>query len=213
VEKKISKEKIWDYFVLTARFLLAATFINYGYSKLTGGQFGISEAEMAMKVKDLSLFKLSWYLFDQEPFKSFIGIFQILCGLLLLFHKTSIIGALLFLPIVATILIIDLTFMPKSLATNSTWRLGYYIILDLLILWHEKDKMKEIWNSIWQNFKPKFNVRNWTYIFVPFFAIALEIAGVIPKMLTELIFSPQETLESLVSLPKYIMEITRKIGS
>ena len=68
---KISKDKIWDYFILIARFLLAWTFISYGYGKLTVGQFGISEAEMATQLKDLSLFKVSWYLFEHEPFNSF----------------------------------------------------------------------------------------------------------------------------------------------
>ena len=97
---------------------------------------------MATQLKDVSLFKLSWYSFDHEPFKSFIGVSQIICGLLLLINRTTLIGAFLFLPIVATILIIDLTFMPISLAQGFAWRLSFYIFLDLLILWHYKDRMK-----------------------------------------------------------------------
>lgn len=38
----ISNSKYFEYFILIARFLLAITFINYGYSKLTGGQFGVT---------------------------------------------------------------------------------------------------------------------------------------------------------------------------
>jgi uncharacterized membrane protein YphA (DoxX/SURF4 family) len=102
---KISKAKLWDYFILTARFLLAWTFLGYGYGKLTAGQFGISEAELATPLQDLSLFRVSWYLFDHEPFKSFIGVSQVLCGLLLLVNRTVLIGVFFFLPIAATILI------------------------------------------------------------------------------------------------------------
>lgn len=90
---KLPKDKRWDYFILTARFLLAWTFLSYGYGKLTAGQFGISEAELATPLQDLSLFRVSWYLFDHEPFKTFIGISQVLCALLLLVNRTVLIGA------------------------------------------------------------------------------------------------------------------------
>jgi uncharacterized membrane protein YphA (DoxX/SURF4 family) len=210
--RKISKDKIWDYFILTARFLLAWTFLRYGFSKLTEGQFGINEVEMATQLKDLSLFKLSWYLFDHEPFKSFIGVSQIICGLLLLINRTTLIGAFLFLPIVATILVIDLTFMPISLAQGFAWRLSFYIILDFLILWHYKDRMKVIWKSIWVNVNTKFKFPVWSYLLLPIFAITLEVVGVIPKILTELILHPSETIDSLMKIPELIGEILRKIS-
>ena len=56
--RAVPKEKYWDYFILVSRFLLAYTFIDYGYSKLTdGGQFGISAAEMSKPLKDCSCFR------------------------------------------------------------------------------------------------------------------------------------------------------------
>ena len=210
--KKLSKDKIWDYFILTARFLLAWTFLRYGFSKLTEGQFGITEVEMATQLKDISLFKLSWYLFDHEPFKSFIGVSQIICGALLLINRTSLIGAFLFLPIVTTILIIDLTFMPSSLDTGFTWRLSFYILLDFLILWHYKDKMKVIWKSIWENVNTKFKYPIWAYLILPVFAIGLEIIGALSKILTNLLFRPNETIESLSKIPEFINELIEKIG-
>lgn len=170
---------------------------GYGYSKLTAGQFGISEAEMASPLKDLSLFKVSWYLFDQEPFKSYIGIAQIICGLLLLFNRTVLIGAFLFLPIVTTILIIDISFMPTLLAQGFTWRLSFYILLDLLIMWSYKNKMKVIWNTIWQKVSNQHKFPLWTYLLLPICVIGLEIVGALPKFLTNLILNPTETIENL----------------
>jgi uncharacterized membrane protein YphA (DoxX/SURF4 family) len=210
---KISREKIWDYFILTARFLIAWTFLRYGYDKLIdGGQFGVSELDMATELKDLSLFKLSWYLFDHEPFKSFIGISQILCGIFLLLNRTTLIGALLFLPIVTTILIIDLTFMPPLLAQGFVWRLSFYIILDLLILWHYKDRMIVIWKSIWHNVNTKFKFPLWAYLLLPLFAIALEIIGALPRVFTQLLFQPAETIESILKIPEIIMKLFKEIG-
>lgn len=201
MKNKISKEKLWDYFILTSRFLLAITFFTYGYSKLrNGGQFGISEEEMLIPVKDISLFKLSWYLFDHEPFKTFIGISQIICGLLLVINRTAIIGAFLFLPIISTILIIDLTFMPPFLAKGFAWRLSFYIILDLLILWHYKDRMLSIWNAIWLKMNTKYRFKIWAYLLLPVFAVVLECIGLIPKILIELIRNPNEVLQSISNI-------------
>ena len=91
-----------DYAVLAARLLLAFTFISYGYAKLSGAQFGLTATELARPAGQLGLFKLVWYLFGQEPFKSFVGYSQILAGGLLLWHRTALLGALLLVPIAAS---------------------------------------------------------------------------------------------------------------
>jgi uncharacterized membrane protein YphA (DoxX/SURF4 family) len=210
--KHLSGDKIRAYFILIARVLLAWTFIRYGYGKLSEGQFGISEAEMATPLKDLSLFKLSWYLFDHEPFNSFTGISQIICGTLLLINRTTLIGAFLFLPMVTTILIIDLSFMPPALAGAFAWRLSFYMVLDLLILWHYKDRMRVIWNALWERVSTSYKFPIWTYMLVPVFAIGLEIAGFIPKIVIQFIVQPVEIWQSLLTIPQIITEVLKKIG-
>lgn len=72
-ENKFIKSNFLDLVVITMRLLLAFTFLNYGWSKLTDSQFGnLTPEELATPIKDLSLFKISWFIFDYEPFKSFI---------------------------------------------------------------------------------------------------------------------------------------------
>ena len=211
--KSIHKDQYWDYFILVARFLLGWTFLRYGYGKLTDGQFGITEAEMVTQVKDLSLFRLSWYLFDHQPFKAFIGISQVICGLLLVVNRTAIIGALLFLPIVTTILLIDLTFMPSNFAGAFAWRLSFYIILDLLVLWHYKEKIITIWNAVRNNINTKYNIPVWGYLVLPVMAIGLEIAGMLPKLLISLITHPDEAHKSFGKVSGLIKEVINHIGS
>ncbi|WP_162056186.1 DoxX family membrane protein [Pontibacter pamirensis] len=188
--KKTSKEKYWDYFILAARFLIGWTFLRYGYSKMVDGQFGISDAELSTPLKDLSLFRVSWYMFDQQPFKAFIGISQMLCGGLLIINRTALLGAFLFLPIVTTVLLIDLTFMPPAMANAFAWRLSFYILLDFLILWHYKSKMELIWNEVWQNVNTKFKYPIWSYALLPIVAIALETTGLLPKIIFYLVTEP-----------------------
>jgi uncharacterized membrane protein YphA (DoxX/SURF4 family) len=189
----LSREKYWDYFILAARILIGWTFLRYGFGKMTEGQFGLSEAELVTPLKDLSLFRVSWYMFDHQPFKAFIGISQIVCGTLLIINRTVLIGAFLFFPIVATVLIIDLTFMSPEMAGTFAWRLSFYILLNFLILWHYKDKMMIIWNAVWQNVTTKFKYPLWMYLLLPLVAIAIEITSTLPRVLLYAIMSPEQT--------------------
>ena len=196
---KIDKYKAWDYFILVARFLLGWTFLRYGYGKLTDGQFGVSDEEMNTILKELSPFRISWYLFEMQPFKAFIGISQIICGFLLVINRTAIIGAFIFLPIVITILIIDMTFMPPSLAESFTRRLLYYILLDFLILWHYKEKMIKIWDAVWKNVNTKFKYPIGMYLFLPVLAFILEFIPAIPSLIYYLFTEPEMLIDAFQS--------------
>ena len=199
---KVNREMLWDYFILCARVLISVTLLGYGWSKLMDYQFGISESEMNKSVKDLGLFKLSWYLFDQEPFKSFVGISQVLAGLLLLYNRTLILGVLLSLPILANILVIDITYLKM---TGFYWRLSYYIFLDFLILWHYKDRIIVAFKSIFDGLTTKFKYPIWAYLILPIMAIALEVIGILPRLLTDFILKPTESLRWLSNIFNWIV--------
>lgn len=191
------RKKYWDYFILCARVLLAYTFLNYGWGKLSGGQFGISAAEMNMSIKELGLFKLSWYLFDQQPFKCFIGVSQIIAALLLLYNRTLMIGALLLIPILANILVIDMTYIKMP---AFYWRLSYYLLLDFLILWHYREKMIIAFNTIvaGMNTKYKFNWK--AYLLIPAIVILLECLPSLVKLGWGMIFHTKDTIAMFDSL-------------
>lgn len=191
-KKIVDKRKIFDYFIIVSRFLLAIVFIQYGYSKLTQGQFGLSEEELAKPIKELSLMQVGWFLFDQQPFKAFIGVSQIICGILLLLNRTVLIGALLFLPIAINILIIDLTIMPKESANPFTGRFIFYILLDLLILYHYRIQAINASQIITQNTEPKFEYKIWLYLIVPVLALILEFTPALPALLYGFITQPAE---------------------
>lgn len=201
-----TKDKIWYYFILTARVLLAWTFFGYGYSKLSGNQFGISEVEMATTIKDLSLFKISWFVFEQEPFKTFVGISQIICAILLLINRTVLFGVLLFLPIVSTILIIDLTIMSAPMATAFAWRLGSYLILAFLILWHYRERMRVIIENLWVNVRTKQRFSIWIYLLLPISAFALEFLLATPRIFLHWIRHPEVVYGSWLEFMKRIAE-------
>jgi hypothetical protein len=129
-------------------------------------------------------------LFDQQPFKAFIGISQIITGLLLLYNRTHLIGALLAIPILVNILIIDITYVQIP---GFYWRLPYYLVLDFLILWHYKERMFAAFKNIFNGLTAKFNYPWWAYLLLPVMIILLELLGALPHILIELIMHPSDT--------------------
>lgn len=204
------QQRIWDYFILCARVLIAFILLSYGWGKLNGGQFGLSVKDMATPVKDLELFRLSWYLFDHEPFKTFVGISQIIAGLLMLYNRTLILGTLLSIPILTNILVFDITFMDLA-AEGFIWRLSYYLLLDFLILFHYKERMFNAYMNIYKGLTTKFSFPIWAYLILPIMAIGLEILGTFPRILTGLVLNTQETIKGLGQIPKLISDIISKI--
>ncbi|MEM6765503.1 MAG: hypothetical protein AAF655_11270 [Bacteroidota bacterium] len=199
--KKVSKKQLWCYFILVARCLLACTFLGYGLGKLAGGQFGISEEELLTPIKELSLFKIGWYLFDFQPFKTFIGLSQVLCAVLLLWNRTVILGAFLFIPIALNILIIDITIMPPSLKAMFTARLSLYLLWAVLILWYYRDRLKVVWEALWSKVQTQISFPIWMYVSIPLAMMLLEFG---PAVFMGLLFEPAKVVESFSSLFSYV---------
>ncbi|GAB3635734.1 hypothetical protein GCM10027422_13240 [Hymenobacter arcticus] len=193
-----TRERLPDYVVLAARLLLAFTFISYGYAKLNGGQFGLSTTELARPAGQLGLFKLAWYLFGQEPFKSFVGYSQILAGGLLLWHRTALLGALLLLPIAANVLVVDVTYLPHLPAFQ--WRLAYYLGLIGLIGWHYRSRMVLVWRALTHGLRPRFRYPWWAYVLLPLAAVALDLVWVLPRLAYAALTQPTQTWRGLTAL-------------
>ena len=141
--------------------------------------------------------QIGWYLFDKQPFKYFIGISQIICGILLLVNRTVLIGAIIFIPIALNIIIIDLTIMPKELGNSFAIRLGFYIFLDILIFYHYKVQTIEAVKNFTKSVKPKFKQKIWTLIFIPVLSFFLEFSPAIPKVIWGLITDPEKMIKSI----------------
>lgn len=203
----MKKSKIFDYFIIIARVLLAIVFISYGYSKLNEGQFGLTDEMLQKPIKELNLMQIGWYIFDKQPFKFFIGISQIICGILLLINRTVLIGALIFLPIALNIIIIDLTIMPKELANAFAIRIGFYILLDFLILYHYKVQTLTALKNLTSSVGPKYTHKYWTFLFLPILALLLEFVPAIPKVIWGLITEPEKMISALKVMFNLILKI------
>ena len=74
---------------------------EYGFSKLTGDQFGHRSVEILnMPLKDVDKFHLAWHLFSlDKTFDIFVGLSQIMGAVLIAINRTALVGALILLPI------------------------------------------------------------------------------------------------------------------
>lgn len=103
-------QKIIAVFELAARIYLAYMLVEYGLSKLTGGMFNNATPEILnTPLKDVDPFHLTWYWFYKNKLLTcFVGFVQIAAAILLLFNKTVFIGIMLALPVMISILLIDI---------------------------------------------------------------------------------------------------------
>lgn len=179
----IQKDSLYNFFIIATRLWLAYILIDYGWGKLTGSQFGVTTQELNTPLKDLSLFRLSWYLADHEPFKSFIGISQLVAGGLLIFRRTCIIGAFVSIPIWLNILMWDITFM--GLASPFTFRIIYYLILTGLILLHYKHYTTAAIKSSLPQKNRTYQYPFWSYLLLPVIGIAIELLPGLIRFFTQ----------------------------
>ena len=182
----------WDYFILTARVLLAGIFLVYGVGKLVGLQFGVTPEILAQPLGQVSLSHLAWYCFDHQPFSAYIGVSQILASLGLLWNRTALLGALLLLPIAVTIFVIDLTYLRQMVAFQ--YMLPFYISLIFLILAHYRERMLVVVRALTQGVTTRFTYPWWGYCFLPLTAGLLSLCWMIPMYTVSFLQNPSGTL-------------------
>ena len=183
----ISASRTLYYLTGVVRWWLAIVLLAYGLAKLSGLQFGITPTELDTPLKQLSLFKVSWYLASQQPFSAFVGFSQVVVALLLAFRKTMLAGALLSVPIWLNILVWDISFMVQELKLYFIIRLSFYLLLTAFLMWTERKRLVYVLRRILTGTMPKLHFPVWAWIMMPFLGIFLESLPSIPGLIRGLI--------------------------
>jgi uncharacterized membrane protein YphA (DoxX/SURF4 family) len=91
-----------------ARWIAATLCILYGFAKINGSQFTILDSELSKPLGQVSGFWLTWYYFGHSAvYGTLIALLEIVAGVLLIMPRTALLGALVLLPIVTNIVLID----------------------------------------------------------------------------------------------------------
>jgi hypothetical protein len=142
--ERASSISVWPYRLL--RFGVAFLIISYGFAKLNGSQFTILSSELDKPMGQVSGFWLTWYYFGYSPiYGNFIGIVQIVCGILLMFRKTTLLGSCVLFPMVANIVLIDVFYGVDLDALMA----AILILLALLgiLSFHKEELLKLFWRN------------------------------------------------------------------
>ena len=96
---------------LAVRYFLGFILLGYGISKILDEQFHTLYTVFEKPLSAISGWQLAWRFFDYSyKYKLFIGLGQILGGLLLLNIRTALLGIIVSLPIMANIVFINFAF-------------------------------------------------------------------------------------------------------
>jgi hypothetical protein len=109
IKKEINSLVRHSWFRGIIRYWLAIEICNYGFAKILGTQFGHMYFRDNTLAKDLSGYDLTWFYFGHSYMLSIIvALTQIGGSIMLLFRRTVFTGALILLPVMTLIVLIDI---------------------------------------------------------------------------------------------------------
>jgi hypothetical protein len=124
---------------VSIRYFLSLVFLSYGFVKVIGLQFNTSLSQLDMKVIDLSKSDMgvAWFFFGHSNnYEMFLGWGETIAALLLLYRRTSILGASFLLAIVTNIVAVNYWF-DVSVKINST----YFLLMTLWVLMYQYPRL------------------------------------------------------------------------
>ena len=91
------------------QWVAAVLAILYGFAKINESQFTILDSELARPMGDVSGFWLTWYYFGYSAvYGTLLALVQIGAGILIVLPRTKLVGALILLPVVINIVLVDI---------------------------------------------------------------------------------------------------------
>lgn len=94
-----------------ARYFVAFFMLLYGFAKLNGSQFTILDSELDRPMGEVAGFWLTWYYFGySKAYGTLVALAEIGGALLLLSRRTTLLGALVLLPVTLNVILVDVFF-------------------------------------------------------------------------------------------------------
>ncbi len=119
------------------RYFLASTFLSYGFAKIFGNQFYTWSSTLDTPLGEVTGIQLAWRFFGYSySYTLFVAFSQIVPAFLLFFRRTTTLAALILLPVISNIVIINFTHdIPVKLYSS------IYLIMVLYLLWLDHSRL------------------------------------------------------------------------
>lgn len=128
------------------RYLSAFLLLLYGTSKLLGRQFSVPPGLALRPVGSLSGRDLAWYYYSySHVYATLLGLIQLAGAALLLFRKTTLLGAAVVMPVITNILMINVFYF---IAWGATCTSTFIFAAMVAVLWHDRNALLGVfWTS------------------------------------------------------------------
>ena len=172
----MTKEKVYDFFILTLRWYLIWYMFSYGWSKLTMSQFGVHDPSILEEpLKNVNSFYIAWHLYGKSYFFNIVtGLLEIVAAILLIFNRTVLLGALMVLTVLGNILIIDISFTTEIYGFALPVRILGMMLSALLILFYYKERIISVFKIMTEGITTKFNYQWWIFLILPIIGFLMD---------------------------------------
>ena len=137
LDKKRSHYQVANYWLcVLVRYFLATNMLLYGFIKIFHLQMPFPNLSRLIEpYGDSSPMGLAWtYVGQSKAFSVFVGFAEVLCGLLLLFRKTTLMGALLSLVVMGNVVVINFCYdVPVKLFSSMLEIMALYLAAPYLL--------------------------------------------------------------------------------
>lgn len=126
-------EKVGYWFNVLLRYYLAYTMFTYGFVKVFPLQFGnITTYRLFERLGDMSPMGLLWTFMAYSPgYQLFSGFMEVIGGVLLLFRRTTTLGAVVCIGVLANIFAMNMFFdVPVKIYSGWLLLIGIYLAFD-----------------------------------------------------------------------------------
>jgi uncharacterized membrane protein YphA (DoxX/SURF4 family) len=130
-KKEKGYDTLFHYFLVCCRYYVAASLIGYGYAKVFNGQFGPPTLwKLIQPYGESSPMGLAWtFIGASKAYTMFSGFAELIGGILLLFRRTSIIGALVGFIVMFNVMMMNFCYdIPVKLYSTQLLLLSFIIM-------------------------------------------------------------------------------------
>ena len=125
------REKVTSISIIYGRFFLSCMLLSYGFAKFADGQFGLpSLFRLEQSVGEMSPMGILWTFMGSSPaYSAFAGVCQVTAGVLLLFRRTYVFGALVAFGVMTNIVVLNFCYdVPVKIFSTNLTLISLFII-------------------------------------------------------------------------------------
>jgi uncharacterized membrane protein YphA (DoxX/SURF4 family) len=110
--KRSNYRRLYGWFAIFLRFSLAIVLFGYGFDKVFPLQFReLTPSRLSQQVGGMNMFNMLWvFMASSQPYTIFSGAMEVVAGLLLLVPRLEMLGALLAVPVLTNIFVLNMDY-------------------------------------------------------------------------------------------------------